>query len=172
MLHLKNFKEYSRADTGNHYENAIFLQDDSGEDWYDVLPKFQNDTWKVVYDSASNVVLAKQDVSQVNPNTFSVLEVQTLPDNFALTSYGKYQVVDGAVVQVLSDTDERAAMIRACRNRLLQNLDTLVSNPVRYASYSDAYKQALIDYRQALLDVSKQPTFPQTVTWPTLPTEE
>ena len=171
MLHLKNFKEYTRESLDGHYENAIFLKDDSGEDWYDVLPKFQEDSWKVLYDSNKNVLLVKKDVSTVNPNTFSILETDTLPDNFSLTSLGKYQVVDDKVVQVISDLDEKANIIRAQRDKKLSELDSIVSNPIRYASFSDAFKEALKAYRQALLDITTQMGFPTSVTWPVMPTQ-
>ena len=55
------------------------------------------------------------------------------------------------------------------RDRLLAELDSLVSNPLRFSSYTDQHKVDLADYRQALLDVPQQAGFPLDVVWPVKP---
>ena len=57
---------------------------------------------------------------------------------------------------------------RAERDRLLVELDAMVSNPFRFAEHSDKEKKALAEYRQALLDVPQQDGFPNEIDWPTL----
>jgi hypothetical protein len=71
---------------------------------------------------------------------------------------------------VLPTPEELAKSIRAKRDSLLLELDFLVSNPLRYSAYSDSYKQTLATYRTELLNVPQQSTFPNSVTFPTLPT--
>jgi hypothetical protein len=65
--------------------------------------------------------------------------------------------------------EELAAQVRYQRNELLAELDTLVNNPLRWASYTEDYKTALATYRQALLDVPEQSGFPTEVVWPNKP---
>jgi hypothetical protein len=72
---------------------------------------------------------------------------------------------------ILPTSEELAKSIRAKRDNLLLELDSLVNNPLRYLTYSDSYKQELATYRTALLNVPEQPTFPNSVIFPTLPTE-
>ena len=62
-----------------------------------------------------------------------------------------------------------AANIRFIRDELLLALDAIVSNPLRWASFSQETQQAYTVYRQALLDVPQQAGFPWNVTWPTKP---
>jgi len=55
------------------------------------------------------------------------------------------------------------------RNYLLQCLDNFLSNPLRWASFSDDIKASYALYRQQLLDVPQQQDFPQTINWPSPP---
>lgn len=58
---------------------------------------------------------------------------------------------------------------RAKRDGLLHELDVIVSNPLRWAEFDDDTKQALAEYRQALLDVPQQEGFPENVVFPDKP---
>lgn len=67
-------------------------------------------------------------------------------------------------------TEQLAAQARAKRDALLSEVDSIVGNPLRWASFSQTQQTAWADYRQALLDVPQQPGFPNTINWPTKPT--
>ena len=73
-------------------------------------------------------------------------------------------LIDGKWVQewVISPlpSDEKAANIRSKRNGLLSDTDW-------WAVQDRTMTQAEIDYRQALRDITDQPTFPDSVVWPT-----
>jgi len=73
-------------------------------------------------------------------------------------------------VSYVPTQEELAEQIRFQRNALLQELDSIVGNPLRWASFSSEQQTAWADYRQALLDVPQQPSFPNTINWPTKPT--
>jgi hypothetical protein len=80
-------------------------------------------------------------------------------------------VVDGDVVFTdrVYTAEERSETIRSDRNILLFELDQITGNPLRWATFTDAQRQQLAEYRQNLLDVPQQPTFPNSVVWPTKP---
>ena len=59
-------------------------------------------------------------------------------------------------------------LIRSIRNNLFANIDKM--NPVWYSTLSDQQKQELVDYRQAIIDITDQPNFPLDVVFPTAPT--
>jgi hypothetical protein len=87
-------------------------------------------------------------------------------DIFEQASNGEF----GEVAEYTPPSNEElAAQVRAQRNELLAELDTLVNNPLRWASYTEEYKTALATYRQALLDVPAQSGFPTEVVWPDKP---
>lgn len=80
-------------------------------------------------------------------------------------------VVDGEVIFTdrIYTAEERSEFIRSERDLLLFALDQITGSPLRWASFTDAQKQELAEYRQELLDVPQQSTFPNSVVWPTKP---
>jgi hypothetical protein len=58
--------------------------------------------------------------------------------------------------------------MRKLRNQTLQtDVDSI--NPVRYELLTEEQRQELRIYRQALLDLPQQATWPNNVVWPTKP---
>ena len=55
------------------------------------------------------------------------------------------------------------------RNFYLEEMDAIISNPLRWAAMSTEQQNAWTTYRQDLLDVPQQSGFPETITWPTKP---
>ena len=65
---------------------------------------------------------------------------------------------------------EAAAAVREQRNYLLANeVDPIVSNPLRWADMTTAEQNAWSQYRTDLLNITDQAGFPHDVTWPTKP---
>lgn len=65
--------------------------------------------------------------------------------------------------------EQLADEARAKRDSLLHELDAIVSNPLRWAEFDDDTKQALAEYRQALLDYPQQEGFPENAVLPDKP---
>ena len=64
-----------------------------------------------------------------------------------------------------------AASLRAQRDQKLVNeVDPIVTNPLRWAELTDAKQAEWTQYRTDLLNLPAQASFPNTVTWPTKPT--
>mgnify|MGYP000214986060 FL=1 len=55
-------------------------------------------------------------------------------------------------------------------NKLIKEVDPLVTNPIRWAELTDAKQAEWTQYRTDLLNLPDQAGFPNTVTWPTKPT--
>ena len=70
-----------------------------------------------------------------------------------------------------ADHDARtAAMVRVQRDSKLTNeVDPVVSNPLRWADLSEQEQTEVSTYRTALLDVPQQSGFPHNISWPTKP---
>lgn len=66
---------------------------------------------------------------------------------------------------------ELAAVLRAERDqKLVEEVDPLVTNPLRWAELTEAKQAEWTQYRTDLLNLPAQAGFPNTVTWPTKPT--
>lgn len=75
----------------------------------------------------------------------------------------------GEVVDFSTD-EEKAQGIRASRDFILsEDVDPVVSNPLRWAGLTAAKQAEWTTYRTALLDITDQSGFPRNVTWPTKP---
>ena len=63
-----------------------------------------------------------------------------------------------------------AAGVRSWRDMLLQEeVDPIVSNPLRWNDMTTAEQNAWTQYRTDLLNITDQAGFPHNVTWPTKP---
>ena len=52
---------------------------------------------------------------------------------------------------------------------LVQEVDPIAGNALRWAALTDSERTAWTNYRTALLDLPAQAGFPSTITWPTKP---
>jgi hypothetical protein len=82
---------------------------------------------------------------------------------FAECVAGDYGVIEAFVAPVLSE-EERLEAIRVVRDEILQDeVDPVISNSVRFSSFTTEKQQEWGDYRQALLDMPETST--ATLSW-------
>jgi hypothetical protein len=62
-----------------------------------------------------------------------------------------------------------SAQLREIRDGLLSEVDAIAGNALRWRVLSAEQQEAWAVYRQDLLDVPQQPSFPDTVLWPVKP---
>jgi hypothetical protein len=100
---------------------------------------------------------------------------------YSLTPWDTDMTVDNAVLLSLigsdyapfsqADHDARVAVVmRDERNyRLKQEVDPIVTNPLRWADLTAEKQNEWTQYRTDLLNVPQQAGFPNTINWPTKP---
>ena len=94
----------------------------------------------------------------------------TVDNNVLLELIGSDYAAYVAPTQAELDA-ELAAGLRAERDqRLVEEVDPIVTNPLRWAELTDAKQAEWTQYRTDLLNLPAQSGFPNTVTWPTKPT--
>lgn len=130
----------------------IFYSDDLTITGYQTFPETSNAPYIEVPDDLADRLAAVIGYAKLT-ETNGVL---SLPDNLAGLAEQKR----------LADLTTEG---RAERDRRLQELDSIVGNPLRWASLSTEQQQALADYRLALLEVPQQEGFPVAVVWPVMP---
>ena len=93
----------------------------------------------------------------------------TVDNSVLLTLIGSDYAAYVAPTQAELDA-ELAAGLRAERDQILvEEVDPLVTNPLRWAELTDAKQAEWTQYRTDLLNLPAQAGFPNTVTWPTKP---
>lgn len=78
--------------------------------------------------------------------------------------------VDGKLVDDQEEIDFVTSIeVREKRNALLSDLDSIVSNPLRWNELTDQKKEEYSQYRESLLNVPQQAGFPHEIIWPQKP---
>ena len=94
----------------------------------------------------------------------------TVDNSVLLTLIGSDYAAYVAPTQAELDA-ELAASLRGQRDqKLAEEVDPVVTNPLRWAELTDAKQAEWTQYRTDLLNLPAQAGFPNTVTWPTKPT--
>jgi len=75
-----------------------------------------------------------------------------------------------APTQAELDTGLAASLRYERDQKLVEEVDPIVTNPLRWAELTDAKQAEWTQYRTDLLNLPAQAGFPNTVTWPTKPT--
>lgn len=103
---------------------------------------------------------------------FTALAQSSTPhesDIFSRAASGEFGEVAEYVPPPPPTAEEVAVLVRSYRDELLRQLDAIVGNPLRWASFTQEQQQQYSAYRQALLDVPQQSGFPTNVVWPVTP---
>lgn len=100
-----------------------------------------------------------------DPNTNYVVdgEVITLPEK-----PGEFFEFDYEQKQWIFNSDLATARVKFVRDQLLAEGPDRI-NPLWWGSMTAEQQQSWTDYRQSLLDITKQPGYPAEVTWPVKP---
>jgi hypothetical protein len=104
------------------------------------------------------------------PYGLDPLDEDMTVDNSALISLiGSDYVAYVAPTQAELDAIEAKSIRRERDRRLIEEVDPIVSNNLRWAELTNAKQTAWTQYRTDLLNLPSQAGFPNTVTWPTKP---
>jgi hypothetical protein len=103
----------------------------------------------------------------LNPNDTDMTIDNSVLLELISTDYEAYEEPSQAELDA-----ELAASLRAQRDgKLALEVDPIVSNPLRWNELTEAKQTEWAQYRTDLLDLPEQSGFPNTVTFPTKPTE-
>ncbi|MXD62029.1 tail fiber assembly protein [Escherichia coli] len=118
MMHLKNITA-GNPKTKEQYQltkqfNIKWLYSEDGKNWYEEQKNFQPDTLKMVYDHNGVIICIEKDVSAINPEGASVVEVPDITANRRADISGKWMFKDGNFIfdYKLKAEDERDALLQ------------------------------------------------------------
>lgn len=177
---FKNFKSYV-PDTESKKPlveiGVIFARDENGNDWYDCLSKFPDETHKFILNK-DNVIMAYSKVASslpMIPDGCSVADSKYIPKNFENNSTFMYDEKTSKVKARVYSSEEVKSQVDKRKNALMDEAMSLI-NPLQYAvnleMASEQEKErltALQKYVVLLNRVSDQEGYPANVEWPEKP---
>lgn len=176
MMHLKNIK-IGNPKTKEQYQltkqfNIKWLYSDDGKNWYEEQKNFQDDTIKIAYTSDGIIVAIDKDVSTINPEGLSVVEVADITANRRADISGKWMFKDGVVVKQTYTEEEQRQQAENEKQSLLQlvrDKTQLWDSQLRLGIISDENKQKLTEWMLYAQKVESTDTSSLPVTFPEQP---
>ncbi|HGH9530650.1 TPA: tail fiber assembly protein [Yersinia enterocolitica] len=168
LQHYKNLTISAQIYDPELSGTVIFHVDEEGRDWYELQKTFSEDTIKVGYNAQGVVCTVSEHVYAIAPTGLSIVEVESLPENFVL-EYGAYEYLNGEVVlripteaEIAAAADERRKQLMSAISVELDTLEDIAASGTGTAQELNRLA-VLKQYRIALmrLDIT-QP-------WPELP---
>ncbi|EBV5082448.1 tail fiber assembly protein [Salmonella enterica subsp. enterica serovar Minnesota] len=107
MMHLKNIR-VQKARTPEQASltkrfSISWLFDEDGNNWYEAQRKFSPDTLKIAYDDGGVIRRVDMDVSAINPDGFSVVELPATTANRRADVSGCWMFDGTSVIRMISD---------------------------------------------------------------------
>lgn len=106
MIHLKNFTEY---EPNTPYErsmvaqlSALFYRAETGEDWYQTVPLFKPDSYKIKYGKNNTITVISKDASSICPVDGSIIELDAIPEH--ATANGDWFITDDGEIKLKEQT--------------------------------------------------------------------
>ncbi|HAJ0660193.1 TPA: tail fiber assembly protein [Escherichia coli] len=176
MQHLKNIVA-GNPKTVEQYQltknfNVIWLWSEDGKNWYEEVKNFQEDTIKLAYTVEGIIVAMDKDVSAINPEGLSVVELPDITANRRADISGKWMFKDGVVIKRTYTEEEQRQQAENEKQSLLQlvrDKTQLWDSQLRLGIISDENKQKLTEWMLFAQKVESTDTSSLPVTFPEQP---
>lgn len=176
MMHLTNITA-GNPKTVEQYQltkqfNIKWLYSDDGKNWYEEQKNFQPDTLKMVYDHNGVIICIEKDVSAINPEGASVVEVPDITANRRADISGNWMFKDGAVIKRVYTEEEQRLQAENQKQRLLQQAREKTQfwqTQLTLGIISDSDRQQLMNWMRYVQQVEATDTSALPVTFPEQP---
>ncbi|WP_407903612.1 tail fiber assembly protein [Escherichia coli] len=172
MMHLKNIKA-GNPKTPEQYQltkkaGVVWLYTEDGKNWYEEQKNFQPDTIKIAYDKNNVIVTVSKDVSTINPEGLSVVEVSDITANRRADNNGNWMFLDGKVVKREYTEQELQQQAELQKSALLSEAESVIQpleRAVRLNMATDEERTRLESWERYSVMVSRvdtaKPEWPQ-----------
>ncbi|EFA7269128.1 tail fiber assembly protein [Escherichia coli] len=176
MQHLKNIVA-GNPKTVEQYQltknfNVIWLWSEDGKNWYEEVKNFQEDTIKLAYTVEGIIVAMDKDVSAINPEGLSVVELPDITANRRADISGKWMFKDGVVIKRTYTEEEQRQQAENEKQSLLQlvrDKTQLWDSQLRLGIISNENKRKLTEWMLYAQKVESTDTSSLPVTFPEQP---
>ncbi|EIZ0427292.1 tail fiber assembly protein [Salmonella enterica] len=151
MMHLKNIIA-GNPKTPEQYQltkkfGVVWLFDEDGKNWYEEQKKFSADSLKIAYDKNNIIVDINKDVSAINPEGCSVVELPDITANRRADVSGRWMFNGEQVSKRIYSPEELRQQAESKKAKLLEDAETVITPLAR------AVKQGIAtDEEQKRLD--------------------
>ena len=160
--------------------NVDIFKDEDGNDFYELvaIEEALVDTFFYQAFNLDGILESEgNDLSTFSPYDLVIIKVDDVDGNKCFPTWTEdkrllwtYDIPTNTITKPTLTNDMLSDDVRTKRDGLLATqVDPLVTNPLRWAALSAGEQTIVTDYRQLLLDVPQQGTFPTSVTWPVVP---
>ncbi|EDI7550559.1 tail fiber assembly protein [Salmonella enterica] len=133
MMHLKNIVA-GNPKTPDQYQltkkfGVVWLFDEDGKNWYEEQKQFSADTLKIAYDKNNIIVDINKDISAINPEGCSVVELPDITANRRADVSGRW-MYDGEREQVIKriyTPEELRQQAEVKKSKLLEEAETVIA---------------------------------------------
>lgn len=176
MMHLKNIT-VGNPKTKEEFEltkrfGAVWFYSEDGASWYSEQKNFQPDTIKVAYDKNNVVVAISKDVSTINPNGLSVVEIPDITRNRRADISGDWIFKDGELLKRTYTQEEQQKQAENQKQDLLlqaSNKTQFWQTQLALGIISDDAKLRLVDWMKYVQQVEAVDTSHPPVKFPEQP---
>lgn len=131
MLIYRNFiKSTNEAYLSKYPDFASVIEDENGQDWYEIQSNFKDETLKIIFDNQNRIVSYSCDVSTLFPLGHSIAEINkdALPVNFYDNNVF-FDFIGGQVIPYEKSheklVEEAFNQLKALQSEASQTIDTL-----------------------------------------------
>ncbi|EAZ7776581.1 tail fiber assembly protein [Salmonella enterica subsp. enterica] len=131
MMHLKNIVS-GNPKTPEQYQltkkfGVVWLFDEDGQNWYEKQKQFSVDTLKIVYDKNNIIVGINKNVSAINPEGYSVVELPDITVNRRADVSGRWMFNGEQVSKRIYSPEELRQQAEAKKVKLLEEAETVIT---------------------------------------------
>ncbi|ENP2198810.1 tail fiber assembly protein [Salmonella enterica] len=177
MMHLKNIVA-GNPKTPEQYQltkkfGVVWLFDEDGKNWYEEQKKFSADSLKIAYDKNNIIVDINKDVSAINPEGYSVIELPDLTANRRADVSGRWMFNGEQVSKRIYSPEELRQQAEAKKLKLLEEAEAVITplaRAVKLGIATDEERQRLEVWEQYSVLVSRVDT--SAPGWPDKPASQ
>ncbi|HDL7647901.1 tail fiber assembly protein [Yersinia enterocolitica] len=130
MMHLKNIKA-GNPKTLDQYQltkefDVVWLWSEDGKNWYEEQKNFQPDTLKIAYTNNGIICCIEKNVSAINPESLSVVELPDITANRRADISGNWMFKDGAVIKRIYTEEEQRQQAESQKATLLSEAESVI----------------------------------------------
>ncbi|EGZ3963860.1 tail fiber assembly protein [Salmonella enterica subsp. enterica serovar Kirkee] len=174
MMHMKNIVA-GNPKTPEQYQltkkfGVVWLFDEDGKNWYEEQKKFSADSLKIAYDKNNIIVDINKNVSAINPEGYSVVELPDITANRRADVSGCWMFNGEQVSKRVYSPEELRQQAEAKKQKLLEEGEAvikLLSRAVKMGIATDEERQRLEVWEQYSVLVSRVDT--SAPDWPEKP---